>query len=51
MTGGIEQADSVLIASEPLTRDTAAWVEIPEYGMMHAQLKDGRPVVSLRYLD
>ena len=51
MTGGMENADSVLVASEPLTRDTAAWVEVPEYGMMHAELKDGRPVVTLRYLD
>ena len=51
MTGGIEQADSILIASEPLTRDTAAWVEVPEYAMMHAALENGRPVVTLKSLD
>ncbi len=51
MTGGVENADSILIASEPLTRDTAAWVEVPEYGMMHAELKGGCPVVTLKYLD
>ena len=51
MTGGIEQADSILIASEPLTRDTAAWVEVPEYAMMHAELENGRPVVTLKSLD
>jgi glutamine amidotransferase len=51
MTGGAEQADSILIASEPLTRDTAAWVEVPEYAMMHAELKGGRPVVTLKNLD
>ncbi len=51
MTGGIDNADSILVASEPLTRDTSAWVEVPEYGMMHAELRDGRPVVTLRYLD
>ena len=51
MTGGVEQADSILIASEPLTRDTAAWVEVPEYGMMHAELENGRPVVTLKSLD
>ena len=51
MTGGVENADSILIASEPLTRDTAAWVEVPEYGMMHAELKNGRPVVTLACLD
>jgi predicted glutamine amidotransferase len=51
MTGSIEQADSILVASEPLTRDTAAWVEVPEYAMLHAELKNGRPAVTLRYLD
>ena len=51
MTGGIEEADSILIASEPLTRDTAAWVEVPEYAMLHAEIKNGRPAVSLSYLD
>ena len=51
MTGGVEQADSILIASEPLTRDTAAWVEVPEYAMMHAELENGRPVVTLKSLD
>ena len=51
MTGGAENADSVLVASEPLTRDTAAWVEVPEYSVLHAELRRGRPVLSLRYLD
>jgi predicted glutamine amidotransferase len=51
MTGGAENADSILIASEPLTRDTSSWVEVPEYGALHAEIRGGRPVVSLRYLD
>ena len=51
MTGSIEEADSILVASEPLTRDTAAWVEVPEYAMLHAELKNGRPAVTLSYLD
>jgi glutamine amidotransferase len=51
MTGGVEQADSILIASEPLTRDTAAWVEVPEYAMMHAELRNGRPAVTMTHLD
>ena len=51
MTGGIEQADSILIASEPLTRDTAAWVEVPEYAMLHAEILNGRPAVTMGYLD
>jgi predicted glutamine amidotransferase len=51
MTGGAEAADSILLASEPLTRDVASWVEVPEYSLLHARLRDGRPAVTLRYLD
>jgi len=51
MTGGAENADSIIVASEPLTRDTSAWVELPEYGAMFAELRDGRPRVSVRLLD
>ena len=51
MTGGVENADSILVASEPLTRDTAAWVEVPEYGMLHAELLNGRPAITLKHLD
>ena len=51
MTGGSENATSVLVASEPLTRDTAAWVEVPEYGLLHATVRGGRPVITLRNLD
>jgi glutamine amidotransferase len=51
MTGGAENADSILIASEPLTRDVAAWVEVPEYSILHAEIRAGRPKVSIRYLD
>ncbi|HSA90645.1 MAG TPA: class II glutamine amidotransferase [Burkholderiales bacterium] len=50
MTGGSENATSILIASEPLTRDTAAWVEVPEYSMLHAAIEAGRPAVRLREL-
>ena len=50
MTGGSENATSILIASEPLTRDTAAWVEVPEYSMLHAAIEAGRPAVTLREL-
>jgi len=51
MTGGAENADSILIASEPLTRDVSSWVEVPEYSVLHARMRSGRPEVSLRYLD
>lgn len=50
MTGGAENATSVLVASEPLTRDTAAWVEVPEYSMLHASAARGRPAITIRDL-
>jgi predicted glutamine amidotransferase len=51
MTGGAEHADSILVASEPLTRDTSAWVELPEYGALFAETRGSRPYVSIRLLD
>jgi len=51
MTGGAENADSIIVASEPLTKDIAAWVELPEYGAMFAEVRGGRPNVTLRLLD
>ena len=51
MTGGAENADSIIIASEPLTKDTAAWVELPEYGALFAEIRNGRPHVAVRLLD
>ena len=51
MTGGSDNATSILVASEPLTRDTAAWVEVPEYSMLHATITKGRPAVTIRDLD
>jgi glutamine amidotransferase len=50
MTGGSENATSILVASEPLTRDTAAWVEVPEYSMLHATIKKDRPAIAIRDL-
>ena len=51
MIGGAERADSILVASEPLTRDTSSWVELPEYGALFAEIRRGRPYVSVRLLD
>jgi glutamine amidotransferase len=50
MTGGSDNATSILVASEPLTRDTAAWVEVPEYSMLHATIKKDRPAIAIRDL-
>lgn len=51
MTGGAEHADSILVASEPLTRDTSSWVELPEYGALFAEIRGERPYVCVRLLD
>src|SRR6266850_4732522 len=51
MTGGAERAESILVASEPLTRDTSSWVELPEYGALFAEIRNGRPRLSVRLLD
>jgi glutamine amidotransferase len=34
MVGGGGSADSVLVASEPLSHDLSCWVEVPEYSMV-----------------
>ena len=37
-----ETPRSVIIASEPLTRDVSTWLEVPEYTMLIAELgRDG----------
>lgn len=49
--GGSDTADTVIIASEPLTRDVSTWLEVPEYSMLCASTLDGQPRISLHYLD
>ena len=51
MSGGAQHADSIIVASEPLTRDTSSWVELPEYGALFAEIRGARPYVSVRLLD
>ena len=41
----------LFIASEPLTRDVNSWVEVPEYSLLHVEMRGGRPAVSLHDLD
>jgi predicted glutamine amidotransferase len=50
MIGGEETANSLIIASEPLTHDTATWVEVPEYSLVHGTARDGQPVLSVHPL-
>jgi glutamine amidotransferase len=51
MVGGSSHADSIIIASEPLTRDTSSWVEVPEYSMIHADTAHGKPRIETHFLD
>jgi len=51
MTGGADVADSIMIASEPLTRDTTTWLEVPEYSVIYADTRSGKPSVEVHYLD
>ena len=51
MVGGADTADSIMMASEPLTRDTSTWLEVPEYSMVYADTRRGRPTVEVHYLD
>ena len=34
LTGGAANADSIIVSSEPLTRDFATWIEVPEYSAL-----------------
>lgn len=51
MAGEADAADSIMIASEPLTRDTSTWLEVPEYSMIYADTANGRPTVEIHYLE
>ena len=51
MRGGLDDHDSVIIASEPLTRDPSTWIEVPEYSMIFVSQKDGDWRVETRPLD
>jgi len=50
MVGGELTADSLIIASEPLTHDTTNWLEVPEYSAVYASLLGDRPVVEVHPL-
>ncbi|HXF67751.1 MAG TPA: class II glutamine amidotransferase [Burkholderiales bacterium] len=51
MIGGADTADSIMIASEPLTRDISTWLEVPEYSMIYADARSGRPAIEVHYLE
>ena len=41
MIGGPAGADSLILASEPLTRDVSTWIEVPEYSAVYASGETG----------
>ncbi len=51
MIGGSDTADSIMVASEPLTVDTTTWLEVPEYSMLSANTRGGTPVIDIHYLN
>jgi glutamine amidotransferase len=51
MVGGEETANSVLIASEPLTSNTTTWCEVPEYSAVFASLLDDHPTIEVHPLN
>jgi predicted glutamine amidotransferase len=50
MIGGRRGASSVLIASEPLTRDESTWLELPEYSLMSFDIGGAQPSIQFRSL-
>jgi glutamine amidotransferase len=44
-------AESFLIGSEPLTKDISTWLEVPEYAVVSASLRDGVVETECRDLD
>jgi glutamine amidotransferase len=51
MRGGLDDQDSVIVASEPLTRDPSTWIEVPEYSMIYVAQEAGKWRVETRPLD
>jgi hypothetical protein len=52
MISALASADSsILISSEPLTRDTSTWFEVPEYAAIIASREHGRQEIRFRQLE
>jgi glutamine amidotransferase len=48
--GGEDVPHAIMVASEPLSSNTSSWLEVPEYGMVHAWLEGERPRFRVRPL-
>ena len=51
MTGGAAAADSIIVASEPLTSDITRWLEVPEYSALHTERDNERTIINIHYID
>lgn len=51
MSGDSGSADSVLISSEPLTRDVSTWLEVPEYNALYTTRDGGKLKIGRVELD
>jgi glutamine amidotransferase len=51
MIGGVRDPDSVLVASEPLTRDASRWMEVPEYTAVYAEVDERGATIGSVELD
>ncbi|MEK9785148.1 MAG: class II glutamine amidotransferase, partial [Gammaproteobacteria bacterium] len=51
MASGERRVDSLLIASEPLTRDTTTWIEVPEYTLVAATKSEDGIKIGFKDLD
>ena len=49
----VSGSDAIMMESAlsaPLTKDTSTWLEVPEYSMIYADTRSGRPSVEIHYL-
>ncbi len=51
MVGGAAAANSVMVASEPLTSDINKWLEVPEYSALHTERRNGHTITDIHYLN
>ena len=47
MIGGEDTADSMIVASEPLSTDMSTWLEVPEYGMIYAEAQEEERFIEI----
>jgi glutamine amidotransferase len=47
----IEAGRSLMISSEPLTRDVSTWFEVPEYSALISAAEDGQQLLRFKYLN